>query len=124
MQTIYFNGKISLDESDLSRMNYLVEDLTDHTQKSITDILDTIYNSKDTVKKLIRVSGRIYNSNHIFNGFESLHISKDKYNTYSYHVGNFPLENQLFEIVGQCCELVLEDYTDSTSDSEVQVHVS
>ena len=109
----YLNGEISLDENDQTRMNYLVKDLTDGTTKSITDILDTIYNGKNTINKLVRVVGRIYESGHTFNGFESLHISKDKYGTYSYFVGSFPMENQLYELScnNSKIELILEDYT-------------
>ena len=107
MQKHYFNGEISLDENDLSRMNYI-----------ITDILDTIYNSKNTIKKLIRVAIRVYNSNETFHGFESLHISKDKYKTYSYHVGSFAIENTLYSLIGSKVEIVVEDYNNSTGTSE------
>ena len=112
----YLNGKLSLDEQDLDRMNYIVTDLSTGEQQSITNILDTIYNGTNTINKLVRVAGRIYNSNHIFNGFETLHISKDKSRTYSYHVGSFPLEMQLFELAenNSMLELVIEDYTDAT----------
>lgn len=113
MQTIYMNGTVSLDESDLNRMNYIITSLADKTQTSITDILDTIYNSENTISKLVRVCGRIYDTNHTFNGFESLHISKDKYKTLSYHIGSFPIENQLYELIGCNVEILIEDYTDS-----------
>jgi hypothetical protein len=119
MINYYLNGEISLDDNDQSRMNYLIEDLSTKEKTSITDILDGIYNGNNTIKKLVRVSGRLYNSHALpFNGFESLHISKDKYGTYSYHVGNFPIENQLYEMIGKCCELVIEDYTDVSGITE------
>ena len=114
----YLNGEISLDENDLSRMNYIITCPIDGTQNSITDILDTIYNSKNTIKKLIRVAGRVYNSNETFHGFESLHISKDKYKTYSYYVGSFAFENTLYNLIGSKVEIVIEDYNNSTGTSE------
>lgn len=112
----YLNGKLSLDENDIDRMNYIVTDLSTGEQQSITDILDTIYNGTNTINKLVRVAGRIYNSSHTFNGFETLHISKDKSGTYSYFVGNFPIENQLYELAenNSNVEIVIEDYTDAT----------
>lgn len=117
MQTIYRNGSLSLDEQDQSRMNYIITDALGK-QTSITDILDTIYNSNNSIKKLVRVMGKIYDSNHTFCGFESLHITKDKYGTYSYHIGNFPIDIQLFELAcdNSKIELLLEDYTDSISE--------
>jgi len=118
MQNHYLNGEISLDENDLQRMNYIVTDLHSQEKKSITDILDTIYNSTNTINKLIRVAGREYNTNETFHGFESLHISKDKYKTYSYHVGSFAFENTLYDLIGKCAEIIIEDYTNSTGTSE------
>ena len=117
MQTIYLNGSLSLDEQDQSRMNYIITDALGK-QTSITDILDTIYNSKNSIKKLVRVMGRIYNSNHTFFGFESLHIAKDRTGVLGYHIGNFQLEKQLFELacINSKIELVLEDYTDSIGE--------
>ncbi|OHD25751.1 MAG: hypothetical protein A2086_14185 [Spirochaetes bacterium GWD1_27_9] len=115
MQTIYLNGSISLDEQDQSRMNYIITSLVDGVEISITDILDTIYNSKNTINKLIRVMGRIYHSQHTFFGFETLHITKDKTGVYGYHIGNFQLERQLYELaeIGEEVEIILEDYTNS-----------
>lgn len=115
------SGTISLDENDLNRMNYIITSLSDGKQTSITDLLDTIYNSKNTINKLVRVTGRLYNNHTLpFNGFQSLHISKDKYNTMSYHIGNFAFENQLFELIGTNIELLIEDYTDSTTGSTTE----
>jgi len=109
-----FNGLLTLDENDLNRMNYIVTNLADSTHKSITDVLDRIYNSKNTINKLIRVVLKPYNSNDIFNAFQSLQITKDKFGTYSYHVGNFAIENALYNLIGTNIELTIEDYTDST----------
>ena len=117
MQEIYLNGTLSLDEQDQTRMNYIITSLENGKQTSITDIFDTIYNGKNTINKLVRVSGRIYNNHTLpFNGFQTLHISKDKYGTYSYHIGNFAIENQLYELLEKNIEIVIEDYTDATKD--------
>jgi len=125
MQTIYFNGKLSLSDtpSDKNRSNYIVTDLSTQEQKSITDVLDTIY--KSTVcNKLVRIALRIFDNNHIINKMGSLMIARDKFHVESYHINSLPFCLQLDELCGRNIELVLEDYTDSTSDSEVQVHVS
>jgi hypothetical protein len=115
MQKIYLNGSLSLDESDMDRMNYIIKDVETGKQTSITDILDTIYNSSNTINKLVRVLGRIYNNNHTFGGFNSLHIAKDRDGVYSYHIGSFPIWKQLFELAANNSnvEILLEDYTNS-----------
>lgn len=117
----YLNGILTLDEQDQSRMNYVITNLSDGIQQSITDILDTIYNSSNTINKLVRVFGRIYNSNHTFTGFNSLYITKDNTGVLGYHIGNFQLERQLYELVGEKIELLLEDYTESTKDLFVDI---
>ncbi|HEY8888920.1 MAG TPA: hypothetical protein VIM70_01490 [Clostridium sp.] len=120
MRTIYFNGKLELEDNQ-DKMNYIITDLVDHTQKSITDILDTIYNSNNTISKLVRVSGRIYNNQHLLTGMGSLFMAKDKFGVMSYHIGSMPLELQLSQLTSQSLELVIEDYTDSVSEVEAYV---
>jgi hypothetical protein len=111
-----FNGLLFLDENDLSRMNYKVKDING-VERSITDILDTIYNNTNSsIYKLIRVVGKFRNNKSSFNKFQQLHITKDKYGTQSYHIDTFPLENQLYKTIGQEIDLVIEDYTDATRD--------
>jgi len=121
MRTIYFNGKLELEDTQ-NRMNYIITDLVDNTEKSITDILDTIYNSTNTIKKLVRISGRIYNNQHLINAMGSLFMSKDKFGVLSYHIGSMPFDLQLSELTSQSVEIIIEDYTDSVS--EVETHVS
>jgi hypothetical protein len=114
MREYYFNGLLMLDENDQSRMNYIVIDLADSSQKSVTDVLDKIYNSNNTISKLIRVIIKPFNSSDLYGGFESLCIKKDRYGTYSYHVGDFALENRLFKLTESNIEMWVEDYTDTT----------
>lgn len=121
MREHYFNGKLILDEQDQSRMNYIVKPLADNSQQSITDLLDRIYNSSNTISKLIRVVIKPFNSNKVYTAFQSLCIKKDmKYRTLSYHVGDFPLENKLFELVGSNVEVWVDDYTDSTDTGDTR----
>jgi hypothetical protein len=121
MQEHYFNGSLILDENDQSRMNYIVKPLADNSQQSITDLLDGIYNSNNTISKLMRIVIKPFNSNKVYTVFQSLCIKKDmKYGTYSYHVGDSPLENKLFELVGSNIEVWIEDYTDSTDTEETR----
>lgn len=116
----YFNGTLILDESNTSKMNYIIEDLSTKEQKSITNILDKIYAS-EVNKKLIRVSMRLYN-NHTDggNGFGQLYIGRDKFKTEGYFIGSYPLELQLFESVGQNIEIYLEDYTNASAEDGTQ----
>jgi len=113
-----FNGLLFLDENDLSRMNYKVKDMIDKTEKSISAILDIIYNDVEcSLCKLIRVVGRFYNNSALpFSEFQQLRISKDEYGTNSYYIGTFPLEIQLHKHLGENLELLIEDYTDATKD--------
>ena len=85
---------------------------------SLTSILDTIYNSKNCIKKLVRVAGKICDNGHQFNCFEGLHIKKDKRGILGYHCGSFAIEKQLYELAeyGKEVELIIQDYTGSISD--------
>jgi len=120
MQTkdFYFNGKLSLSDSQ-DKMDYIITDLVDHEEKSITKILDEVYASKD---KLVRATIRIYDNGHSVYGMGQLFISRDRFHTEGYHIGSLPFELQLFELVGKNIELGLEWFT--TVNDEVQVHVS
>jgi len=120
MRTIYFNGLLELEDIQ-EKLNYIITDPIDHTVKSITNILDTIYNSNKTVNKLVRVSGRIYNSQHPLTGMGSLFMAKDKFGVMSYHIGSMPLCLQLSQLTSQSIELLIEDYTDSVSEVEAYV---
>lgn len=118
MKTLYLKGIVSLDKNDLSRMNYIITNEKSNIQTSITDILDTIYNSTNSIKKLIRVAGKICCNGHTFHCFEGLHIQKETKHIESYFVGNFPLEKQLYELAefGEEVEIIIEDYTNSIGE--------
>ena len=121
MQEHYFNGLLILDEQDQSRMNYIVTDLADNSKQSITDLLDRIYNSTNTISKLMRIVIKPYNSNNLYGAFQSLCIKKDIHGIIGYFVGELALDNKLFELVGSNVEVWVDDYTDST-DTEETVH--
>jgi len=118
LQEHYFNGLLILDEQDQSRMNYIVTDLADNSKQSITDLLDRIYNSTNTISKLMRIVIKPYNSNEIYSSFQSLCIKKDIHGIIGYFVGELALDNKLFELVGSNVEVWVDDYTDSTDTSE------
>ena len=122
--TILFDGVIQLDDSE-NKVNYLIVDKNNNS-KNITKILDTIYNSKNTIDKLIRVHGLVCENNDTFNGFAKLHIKKDIFGIEGYHVGNFALDLQLDLLVGKEVKILLEDYTNSlaTEDSQNESKVS
>ena len=130
MQQILLNGKIYLDENDQSRMNYIIQNTESFKQTSITDILDTIHNSKNAIKKLIRVVGKVYSNGNInnndnnnqviesFHCFEGLYIKEETKYVESYYVGNYPLEQKLYEWAENNAnlEILIEDYTNSIGE--------
>ena len=125
MQQILLNGKIYLDENDQSRMNYIIDESNlnyYHKKTSLTDILDTIHNSKNAIKKLIRVVGKVYNNNNqtieSFHCFEGLYIKEEKKYIKSYYVGNFALEQKLYKWAENNVnlEILIEDYTNSIGE--------
>jgi len=130
MQQILLNGKIYLDENDQSRMNYIIDESNlnyYHKKTSITDILDTIHNSKNAIKKLIRVVGKVYSDNinnnndvisESFHCFEGLYIKEETKYIKSYYVGNYPLEQKLYKWAENNAnlEILIQDYTDSISE--------
>jgi hypothetical protein len=124
MQKIILNGTLILDENDLERMNYLIKDLATSEVTSITDILDTIDNS-ESIDKLVRIYGRVYNSGETFYGFGKLinhHIDsiKDKCKIEGYYLCNcnFAIERKLYELSenNSMVEITLEDYSDSIGE--------
>jgi len=129
MQQILLNGKIYLDENDQSRMNYIIDESNlnyYHKKTSITDILDTIHNSKNAIKKLIRVVGKVYSDNinnndaisESFHCFEGLYIKEETKYIKSYYVGNYPLEQKLYEWSDNNVnlEILIQDYTNSIGE--------
>jgi hypothetical protein len=105
-------------------MNYLVKDLATKKETSVTDILDTIDNS-ESIDKLVRIFGRVYESGETFYGFGKLinhHIDsiKDKCKIEGYYLCNcnFAVERKLYELSenNSNVEIVLEDYSDSIGE--------
>ena len=112
MKSYYLNGLLTLNDNNLSKMNYIITDKITQEQTSITSILEEIFNRDSSVSKLIRVVGRVYNSTTTFNGMGNLHMCRDKsHKVEGYCIGSMQLENWLFKNVDNFCELVLEDYT-------------
>ena len=112
MKTIYLNGKLILDETNQLKMDYIIKDSITNVETSITNILEEIFNRGVTVSKLIRVIGRVYDSQISFNGMGNLHMCRDKsHNIEGYCIGSFQLENELFKNIGEDLEFLLEDYT-------------
>ena len=112
MKSYYLNGLLTLNENNLSKMDYIITDKITQEQTSITSILEEIFNRDSSVSKLIRVVGRVYNSTTTFNGMGNLHMCRDKsHKVEGYCIGSFQLENELFKNIDNELELVLEDYT-------------
>ena len=123
MQKIILNGTISLSEipsisNKQNKPNYIITSLIDNSTKSVTQILDTIFTSKNTIDKLIEVKLVEYITGKEHKGFGKLIIGRENYNTKveSYFVGSFSLEKTLFELLDTNVELTLIDLTDSIGD--------
>jgi len=120
MQQLILNGTISLSEipsisNKQNKPNYIITSLIDNSIKSITQILDTIFKSQNTIDKLIEIKLVEYITGKEHKGFGKLIIGRESYNTKveSYFVGNFSLEKTLFELLDTNVELTLVDLTDS-----------
>ena len=112
MKSYYLNGLLTLNENNLSKMDYIITDKITQEQTSITSILEEIFNRDSSISKLVRVVGRVYNSTTTFNGMGNLHMCRDKsHKVEGYCIGSFQLENELFKNIDNELELVLEDYT-------------
>jgi len=123
MQKIILNGTISLSEipsisNKQNKPNYIITSLIDNSTKSVTQILDAIFTSKNTIDKLIEVKLVEYITGKEHKGFGKLIIGRENYNTKveSYFVGSFSLEKTLFELLDTNVELTLIDLTDSIGD--------
>jgi len=123
MQKLILNGKISLSEipsisNKQNKPNYIITSLIDNSTKSVTQILDTIFTSKNTIDKLIEVKLVEYITGKEHKGFGKLIIGRESYNTKveSYFVGNFSLEKTLFELLDTNVELTLIDLTNSIGE--------
>ena len=112
MKSYYLNGLLTLNENNLSKMDYIIKDKITQEQTSITSILEEIFNRYSSISKLVRVVGRVYNSTESFNGMGNLHMCRDKsHKVEGYCIGSMQLENWLFKNVDNELELVIEDYT-------------
>ena len=123
MQKLILNGTISLSEiSSISnkpnKPNYIITSLINNKPQSITQILDTIFSSKNTIDKLIEVKLVEYITGKEHKGFGKLIIGRENYNTKveSYFVGNFSLEKTLFELLDTNVELTIVDLTNSIGE--------
>ena len=120
LKKIILNGTISLSNTPLeqNKPNYIITSLIDNSAKSVTQILDTIFSSKNTIDKLIEVKLVEYITGKEHKGFGKLIIGRENYNTKveSYFVGNFSLEKTLFELLDTNVEITIVDLTDSIGE--------
>jgi len=86
MQKLILNGTISLSEipsisNKQNKPNYIITSLIDNSTKSVTQILDTIFTSKNTIDKLIEVKLVEYITGKEHKGFGKLIIGRESYDT-------------------------------------------
>jgi len=129
MQKLTLSGTVSISEIPFisnksnksnkpNKPNYIITSLIDNSTKSITQILDTIFASQNTIDKLIEVRLVEYITGKEYKGFGKLIIGRESYNTKveSYFVGNFTIEKTLFELLDTNVEMILVDLTDSIGE--------
>ena len=120
MKKYHFTGQLELSDSklDQSRINYIIINNETKEQSSLSDILDNIFNSQNSINKLVRIIGRTNNAE--FNGMGNLLMCHDKSHVEGYCIGSLQLDYKLFNLIGEYIEVYLEDYTDF-SFSEVKI---
>ena len=106
-----FSGELKL-KDDLDSMDYYIYNSKKVTSNNITNILDYIYEKSKPIYLSIKYKDSIAETHKIFKvGF--LNKNLDKYGVLSYFIQteleNYPLELELFELVGQEVEIVIED---------------
>lgn len=98
-------------------MNYGVFNNKHMTFDSLSEILTKILNSSSL---LIKFTMHLDN-NHKIKKQGRLHITKDKYKINSLHIDNYPLESELFDLVGSEVSVWiehLEEVTEATDNNE------
>lgn len=120
MQKIQLSGTVELSNTPLiqNRPNYIIKSLIDNSETSVTQVLDTIFKSKNAIDKIVEVKGVIYNSSNKFSGFGKLIIGRESYETKveSYFIGKCAIEKELFELLDNNIEITICDYSDSIGE--------
>ena len=121
MQKLTLEGTISISDtpSILNHMNITIIDIIDKNKiTSITNILDTIFKSNNSIDKLVRIFGTIYIIGHTFNCFGKLLFGKEDFKAKvdEYFINRYSVDRQLLELNGQNVRLEIEDYTDSIGE--------
>lgn len=110
-----FNGKLTLSNKSLSTMDYCVVSKSERdllTNTSLTKLLNKIYKyNNPEIKIVLNVDGhRIEKSGELLR-------DKDKFNCYGYFINEYPLESELFDMVGKDVQIYVE-YGMEDSDNE------
>jgi hypothetical protein len=121
MQKLTLEGTISISDTSsiLNHMNITITDLLDKNKEtSITNILDTIFKSNNSIDKLVRIFGTMYVTGHTFNCFGKLLFGKEDFRAKvdEYFICRFPIDRQMLELIGKNIRINIEDYTDSIGE--------
>jgi len=92
------SGKLIL-KNTIEKMDYGIFSKSLNQFDSLTDILEDIYYNSDT--PYIKLYIRQIDNNHKIDISGELLIDKDSDGIYSWFIGEFQLEKQLFELVGK-----------------------
>jgi hypothetical protein len=116
----YFSGTLTLSDKDedMNEMNYGLIDLATGEFQSISDELERIYNSNC---KIVRVSIKKFNDDHILYRMGSLHRGFDKNRIEIWYINEFPFEEELdeFNKDGEInMEIYLEDFISENSEND------
>ena len=120
------NGKLTLSNKSLDIMDYCIISKSERdllTNTSLTEILDKIYKSKyPEIKIIIKYeqinSENSINSLHKIEKSGELHRNKDKYNIYGYFIEEYPLEYELFYLVGKDVQIYLSYEMEDKEDAK------
>ena len=114
-----FVGKLTL-SSEIRKMEYLIISKTerDYRSQNITNILDEIYSSPSPfISVMIKTLGDSIKIIHT----GELNIKKDKYGIHTYHIDNFCLEDELFDLVGSQIEIHIKHLEENEIKKEKKV---
>ena len=107
----YFSGKLKLKDS-LNEMDYFTYDSSKPESKSISQLLNEIYDKSKT--KEIDLSIRYHRSNsgeyHKITKYGILNRKTDMYGVECYFINNYPLELELDQLTGEYVEIFIEDF--------------
>lgn len=110
-----FSGILKL-KDDLSQMDYFTYDTSKQESKSISKLLDEIYDKSKSKEIYISIKYDRYGTgeSHKITKHGTLNRSKDIHGVECYFIDTYPLELELDELTGEYVEIFIEDFLEKT----------